>query len=359
MGGLPLVAQSALKQQVPRSLPLALLCTAFKEFGTTLLFSCLLSNAILGVVFGAYGAFYWSGLNVLTPDYGCGPFLHVIVDQQEEFRKAVEEYRKGMYFGMAIFCGLFLTFPGLALDPGHRNHGLFGEATRYMVYINFFTFPVATYVQSFQYAADNSLWGSIMFRVWREKIDAYMHAVRDCVLGHDPDAPGKRETLEALSKKHHVVERWALGINRMMSNVIGFYFGFGMVFMLILMASMGYLQSISKGGDKVWEIMGLGIITVMFFMFVFFYLKAFAGIHQHWIEQQRRVLNDPRLQRPIELLFGQRFNEWLGSHELAAARAWGVQITPLRLWEVASVCGSIVTIVVYWIMRQEIGALFS
>ena len=61
VGGLPLVAQSALKQQVPRSLPLALLCTAFKEFGTTLLFSCLLSNAILGVVFGAYGAFYWSG----------------------------------------------------------------------------------------------------------------------------------------------------------------------------------------------------------------------------------------------------------------------------------------------------------
>ena len=59
--GLPLVAQSAMKQQVPRSLPLALLCTAFKEFGTTLLFSCLLSNAVLGVVFGAYGAFYWSG----------------------------------------------------------------------------------------------------------------------------------------------------------------------------------------------------------------------------------------------------------------------------------------------------------
>ena len=69
-------------------------------------------------------------------------------------------------------------------------------------------------------------------------------------------------------------------------------------------------------------------------------------------------MNDPRLQIKINALFGPRFNEWMNNHEAKAARAFNFQVTPVLVMEVGSAICSLLTIVGYLIVREELRASY-
>ena len=119
---------------------------------------------------------------------------------------------------------------------------------------------------------------------------------------------------------------------------------------------IGVLQTLSTNGSRTGEIIGLSCITFFFLAMFLYGLTDATLINKTWEKQRKLVLNDPRLQIKINALFGPRFNEWMDNHEAKAVRAFNFQITPVRVMEVGSAIGSLLTIVGYFIVREELRA---
>ena len=149
----------------------------------------------------------------------------------------------------------------------------------------------------------------------------------------------------------------ALEFNAKMSTMIGSWLTFMIGFLMLSLVMIGVLQMVSKNGSKTSEIVGLSIFTLLWGGIFVYGLWEATQINKAWETQRKRVLNDSILQIQIEALFGQRFNEWMRNHEIAAVRAFGVQITSVRLWEVGSIVCSLLTIAGFFIVREELRAL--
>ena len=186
-----------------------------------------------------------------------------------------------------------------------------------------------------------------------KKIKSYINTVRECLLKYDIKKDNKVECLRAISHHQEKVEKMALEINAKLSTTMGVWYTFMIGFLMLSLVTIGVLQTVSENGSKTGEIAGLSIFTLLWGgMFVYVLWDA-TQINKTWESQRKIVLNDSILQIQIEALFGQRFNEWMRNHEVAAARALGVQITSVRLWEVGSIVCSLLTIAGYFIVRIE------
>jgi hypothetical protein len=75
-----------------------------------------------------------------------------------------------------------------------------------------------------------------------------------------------------------------------------------------------------------------------------------------WNAACDQELNIPSIQRTINVLFGRRedFDRWLGSHEMATQRLFGMKVSMERIRALGSLVVSLVAVAVYLIARQEL-----
>ena len=101
----------------------------------------------------------------------------------------------------------------------------------------------------------------------------------------------------------------------------------------------------------------LQVSLVSFFFLGFLTsLNNFSKQNKIWTKESNLVLNDPLLQYRIKEMFGSRasFKEWLDSHELSAARVFGIKFTRDLLLRFGTGCFSAFTIVLYLLIREEL-----
>ena len=159
-------------------------------------------------------------------------------------------------------------------------------------------------------------------KYWGKKIKSYINTVKECLLKYDIKKDNKVKCLRAISHHQEKVEKMALEFNAKMSTMMGTWLTFMIGFLMLSLVTIGVLQTVSENGSKTGEIVGLSIFTLLWGgMFVYVLWDA-TQINKVWETQRKIVLNDSILQIQIEALFGQRFNEWMRNHEVAAARVW-------------------------------------
>ena len=117
------------------------------------------------------------------------------------------------------------------------------------------------------------------------------------------------------------------------------------------------LQMTNQDGSNTWKIAILTVFSCLLFFYGFLRaLNNFSKQNKIWTKESNLVLNDPLLQYRIKEMFGSRasFKEWLDSHELSAARVFGIKFTRDLLLRFGTGCFSAFTIVLYLLIREEL-----
>eukprot|EP00944_MAST-04C_sp_MAST-4C-sp1_P009199 g9199.t1 len=350
------IIQKIMKWQIARHKITAFLL-GITSYGLnfSLFFGYLFSNMYIGLAMGIYMGLFQS-VYLTIPDYGTGVFLTLFIENEEEMVKTAKGLVGATYFQTILGSGATLVFQVFALNPENPSYNIFGPSTKYLIYANFIIYPVCTQILAYMFIADQNV-TSVYAKYWGKKIKSYINTVRECLLKYDIKKDNKVECLRAISHHQEKVEKMALEINAKMSTMMGVWFTFMIGFLMLSLVTIGVLQTVSENGSKTGEIAGLSIFTLLWGGMFVYVLWDVTQINKTWESQRKIVLNDSILQIQIEALFGQRFNEWMRNHEVAAARALGVQITSVRLWEVGSIVCSLLTIAGYFIVREELRAL--
>ena len=319
-----------------------------------LFYGYLFNNAIIGIVMGVYNILYAiTGYSV--PDYGTGEFLNMYVKNKSKLAKVANDQVSGTYFMTFICTGFFFTFQILALNPESRSHNVFGWITPYLIYANFVIYPIFNQIASYMAIADGCISEEIS-KYFVKNVKTYIAKIKECLLKYDAKKDNKDECLEEISKAHTIIETMALEINTGIKSNVGIFFTLMLGFTIMCVIMIGVLQTLSTNGSHTAEIIGLSFILVGTLAAFLYGLTDATLINKTWEKQRKLVLNDPRLQIKINALFGPRFNEWMDNHEAKAARAFNFQVTPVRVMEVGSAIGSLLTIVGYFIVREELRA---
>ena len=352
---LPPIIQKIFKWQISRHRFLAFSMYALIQgLNIPLFIGYLFNNAAVGIAIGVYMVLFQL-MCFSFPDYGKGVFLTIFVENQEKIAKHAKTAVAGNYFMTFICTGFFMTFQILALNPESRSHNVFGWITPYLIYANFVIYPIFNQIGSYMMIADACVTEEYS-KYWVKNATAYIAKIKECLLKYDAKEDNKDECLEEISKAHTKVETIALDINTALKASFGLFFSFFLGFIILSVILIGVLQTLSTNGSRTAEIIGLSSVTVATLAFFLFILMDATNINKTWEKQRKLVLNDPRLQIKINALFGARFNEWMDNHEAKAVRAFNFQITPVRVMEVGSAIGSLLTIVGYFIVREELRA---
>ena len=83
-------------------------------------------------------------------------------------------------------------------------------------------------------------------------------------------------------------------------------------------------------------------------------LSAATKPNVAWNHSITSMLFDARVQNINVKLIQNRFQPWLDSHEINAARAFGVKVTVSRLRQSVSLVASVFALLMYFILREEL-----
>jgi hypothetical protein len=254
---------------------------------------------------------------------------------------------------------------------------LFGPNT-YRNTIILWSIPCVSLIFSAPFEISRGLVGEIG-RVWKTKIDDYLESVRDTLL-EENRCPPKKDDLsgleagaattndeddhdgststttitEQLSSKHARVEQWAREVTRSTSTANNCMVVFSIIMILACVVA------IAGGGENttVASVVVLSLLALMVLMWLMTTLRQIAAPNVAWTGACVRLLNDPRVKEAISRLeWSDRWEEWLRMHELNANRVFGMKVTMSRMQSVSSAVGSIFTVVMYVLLRQELQRL--
>ena len=179
-----------------------------------------------------------------------------------------------------------------------------------------------------------------------EKIKSYLHHVRRIILNENFDQEDGLTIIKKLSKEQQKVEKWINGINKSTTS-------FNVVCLtVILLNELLGLMFIAGG-------VGIGT-TLLFSAFVFLLtvniiqlLYAFAKPNMIWEQQKIALLNDAQV--ILNLKFPREsFKEWLSLHNFNATKVFGTKVTFEKMKQAAGLFTSIVGIVLYILLREEL-----
>ena len=78
-----------------------------------------------------------------------------------------------------------------------------------------------------------------------------------------------------------------------------------------------------------------------------------------WERAKTSLLNDAKVRRAVvHMGWSEQWDEWLHQHEINAARTFGVKVTMTGMRRATSALTSVFTVIMYFLLRQEIQNLF-
>ena len=203
-------------------------------------------------------------------------------------------------------------------------------------------------------------------QVWEEKIQNYLHRIQTILLeednslakdskGRDESDARKIEMTKRISQAYAEADMWAREVTKgtTASNTFILAFSiFGMLLMLSLAAS--YVG----GGKGVSTILLTSLMALSMLIWSCGTMLAVAKPNMAWERNKIIFLNDPLVQRAIiNIGWEVRWDTWMAQHELNLARIFGVKLTVSRMRQVSSVLASGFTVVMYFLLREELRGL--
>ena len=351
------------------------LCHPWDMFGLVL-FVALTDSLVIGSIIAVVGH-----VNSCSNAALCvhkGPLYDMLANPKvaKRAKELVNNFSFFMGFGLFVMCPLmfYLVFiPMLETDIFGTN-----EITRYIVMGTMISSP---FLQVF--CAPMMLIGQPLrdeaFESWKEKIEEYVNFLRMELLSDIEDNNAgnvtnsdtnsdtdtnidriqnmsARAVLGRIGKKQQVVNKWAISIN----HATGLFNNLSIATSIIMPFSILGGMSVST---KTLEPGRFAVLLLFISILAWFAIRGLVAVtapNTKWQKCCRELLTDARLKPRIHQIFGTHPEAWkqfLNDHELSAARLFGVRVTNKKLSEVSGLIGSVLTLILYFVVRQEINKM--
>jgi len=305
-------------------------------------------------VAGAFAGFLCaSNLSfIFTADFSEGIFLEILTNDLENTRKMAKEAASACVFFVIVFGGLLLGVLVWQFVVPFAHSTMLGQHT-YAITVSISPLSYACFLLTFCFGGHQLLLPSVP-KVWTAKINAYMTRVRDILLTTEADiAESGKSLVELLSAEQKAVERFATLIN---DNL-----GVANTLDIALAGLQAVGMVIFIPGGTAATVVICSVVTVLNTIYFVQQLYGLAKPSIVFDRNKRRLLNDAKVQQG-KLRMGwtvAMFDSWMERHECNSMRVFGVKVTLDKMRQASGFFASVVTLLMYLLLRDEVRRLVS
>ena len=305
------------------------------------------------VIAGIIGAFQGLGGVVVTmvPDFSKGVFLELLLSDPKQTKKLASNVKSNMTGTLVIQFLVLLPLISYFCVADLVLTSFLGPHTYALVI-------AMTCVSFVSLIADSLFSIQLMMvpelgHVWETKILDYLGNVRSVLLA--AQSAGSDAT-DRLSVEQEIVEKWAREVTKGTTS----YNSSMLVFALTFLAAMLGILAVGMGGERsIGGIIIVSLFSLFMLMFIVSTLRSIAKPNMAWERAKTSLLNDAKVRRAVvHMGWSEQWDEWLHQHEINAARTFGVKVTMTGMRRATSALTSVFTVIMYFLLRQEIQNLF-
>ena len=273
-------------------------------------------------------------------------------------KKAKSTYR---VFVIGLFV-MFVAFWIFGLVPlANSPVQLFGEHTFMITIVTGLISSVCfwSFIPSF---ANTMVVGGVNRFLWSHKVETYLSRIREILLKvvkNDIESNVKSVSIfNEISDVQKEAETWARTVAIPLSitpNTGGL-----LVFMVSIVTCL-LIVGFGPGSTetRVTAIVMFSLISLWMTFFLLKILKDIASINILWESLRVQYFNDAKIHHSLIVLNWKPdlFKDFMDQHAINSQVAFGVKITAERMRKIAGVVASVFTIVLYFLLRQEIRAI--
>ena len=243
-----------------------------------------------------------------------------------------------------------LIFPTMGVG-GSMNYILRDNAT-WVLWLGFILCEAASLGNAMMTALMQPIM-QLVQKTWTCKLRAYVKKIHGILidLGASAEA-SKNESLAMaeIAAEQTEIEAWATSMNKLHQN----FTGFGILSTLMWIFVPIAVLALNPTASSTAEVGILCFLSLMYLVFFAMTLSAATKPNIAWNQSITSMLFDARVQNINVKLIQNRFQPWLDSHEINAARAFGVKVTVSRLRQSVSLVASVFALLMYFILREEL-----
>ena len=319
------------------------------------MFTYITGSPIIGAVLAVL--MFAAGLgSILMPDFSKGIFLDMLLDDKEHTKKIAASAKTATIFSSALFDFGFIPIITYFLIVPMASTDLLGPHTSIVTPV-LWSITCFSLIPSIFFDLSANL-GLEIGRVWDAKINTYIKNVWKILLQqhiNDPEAnmvATAFDVTDQLAVEHECVEKWAREVIKKTATVNNLNLGFPFVFTVVNLFMIGTGVGGNNRGASTIVLASYSVMTINWFLMS---LHSLAQPNLAWETAKVEFLNDPRIQRAIVRIgWSERWGAWLKLHELNASRVYGIKLTTSTMRSVGSAIGSLFTIVMYFLLRNEL-----
>lgn len=325
------------------------------------LFAAIMESLVAGITLASLGllsgVMYYEQINFAKPESDGNASIEKIKHSliHENVPRLVSEIKKSSIASILIFncviipCTYFLAaFP--TLGPGGTMNYIFKENATWILWLGFVISNLFAIICIPMGGLQEPV-AQIIQQTWTQKVRAYIKKIHTLLVDYDPSIEeAESELISEISAEQKNVEMWAKAINSLNSTGQGLTMALNMLWTFV---PLGVL-ALNPRASTVTEI---GILCLLSSMCMFYFGVALAVATKPnitWNREVTTMLYDAKVQNINIKLIQNRFRPWLDSHEINATRALGFKVTAKRLMQSLSFVGSMFTLVMYLILREEL-----
>ena len=204
--------------------------------------------------------------------------------------------------------------------------------------------------------------------LWEKRIDTYLSQIRQILLQvvndgdiDDVESNGKSLSVTVVNEISHVqeeVETWARTIGIPLTcyaNTAGPVTFLISIAMCLMIAASRPGTDETRVGTAIFSLFGALFLTFFFIQV----LHAVASTNIFWNRLRLKHFNNAKIQQSLVALnwSPERFKDFMENHAINSQVAFGVKITVDRMSKIAGVVGSVIAIVLYFLLREEMRLL--
>ena len=317
-------------------------------------------GCIVGSVFACGGISY-----VLMPDFGKGIFLDMLLNDETRLKKIIKGTQSSVVLNTVFFDFVVVPIMTYFIIVPMTQTDLMGPHTRTLTIV-MWTFACSTLISGPFFDTGAMLVNEVS-QVWEEKIQNYLRHIRTILLEEEDEGLAKDskdldrsdarklELTKRVSQAYVEADLWAREVTKGTATTNSFILAFS-IFTMLLMLSLA-ASDVNKG-KRVSTIVVTSLMALSMLLWSCGTMLAVAKPNVAWEKNKNIFLNDPLVQRAIvNIGWEVRWDTWMAQHELNAARIFGVKLTSSRMRQVSSVLASGFTVVMYFLLREELRGL--
>ena len=187
---------------------------------------------------------------------------------------------------------------------------------------------------------------------WTHKLQAYVKKVHEILIefGTASEVSSEAKAMAAIAAEQKKIECWATAMNKLIQDSIGHNLLATLSWVFVPIGVLALNPAVSSAA----EVGMLAFMSSLCLIFGAMGLSSTTKPNIAWNHAVRSMLYDARVQNLNIKLVQNRFQPWLDSHEINALRAFGMKVTVRRLQQALTTVGSLFTVVMYFILREEL-----